>query len=178
MSFTIFIQCLDLFLFIHSLQAVLNDMISEVHDYDHPQHYGTYMPEQEYISRFYGTFDQWTHIACNFNFEIDKNETWFIFVGQTQVVTIDLLDFDRIGDLKQPQYKWWVGASAPNDHIFDRPNWRLAVTNHARDMIRVNYINIYKCYSGHMVALTTSTACFIAAIIPKISQNDLFSACM
>eukprot|EP00434_Breviolum_minutum_P025287 symbB.v1.2.022341.t1/scaffold1934.1/size95668/7 len=55
-------------------KAVLNDMISEVHDYDHPQHYGTYMPEQEYISRFYGTFDQWTHIACNFNFEIDKNE--------------------------------------------------------------------------------------------------------
>lgn len=55
-------------------KAVLNEMISEVHDYDHPQHYRTYMPEQEYISRFYGTFDQWTHLSCNFNFEIDKNE--------------------------------------------------------------------------------------------------------
>ena len=55
-------------------KAILHEMDSEVHDYDHPQHYGTFMPEQEYISRFYGTFDQWTHMSCNFNFEIDKNE--------------------------------------------------------------------------------------------------------
>eukprot|EP00930_Biecheleria_cincta_P089523 TRINITY_DN78850_c0_g1_i1.p1 TRINITY_DN78850_c0_g1~~TRINITY_DN78850_c0_g1_i1.p1 ORF type:complete len:546 (-),score=97.69 TRINITY_DN78850_c0_g1_i1:29-1666(-) len=46
----------------------------EVHDWSHPEHYGTYMPEQEYISRLFGTFDQWTHISCKFNFEIDKNE--------------------------------------------------------------------------------------------------------
>eukprot|EP00438_Fugacium_kawagutii_P018030 Skav216299 [mRNA] locus=scaffold494:135540:149103:- [translate_table: standard] len=59
-------------------RTILNEMISEVHDYDHPQHYGTYMPEQEYMSRFYGTFDQWTHLSCNFNFEIDKNEPWQI----------------------------------------------------------------------------------------------------
>lgn len=46
----------------------------EVHDWFHPEHYGTYMPEQEYISRLFGTFDRWTHISCRFNFEIDKNE--------------------------------------------------------------------------------------------------------
>eukprot|EP00913_Durusdinium_trenchii_P025675 g24098.t1 len=28
-------------------KSVLHEMMSEVHDYDHPQHYGTYMPEQE-----------------------------------------------------------------------------------------------------------------------------------
>ena len=56
----------------------MNEMISEVHDYDHPQHYRTDMPEQEYISRFYGTFDQWTHLSCNFNFEIDKNVAWWV----------------------------------------------------------------------------------------------------
>ena len=49
-------------------------MVKEVRDWYHPEHYATYMPEQEYLSRFYGTFDRWTHIDCGYNFEIDKNE--------------------------------------------------------------------------------------------------------
>ena len=55
-------------------QAVFDAMSSEIFDYEHPEHYETYMPEQEYLSRFYGTFDKWTHISCQYNFEIDKNE--------------------------------------------------------------------------------------------------------
>ena len=69
-------------------EAILHEMISEVHDYDHPQHYGTYMPEQEYISRFYGTFDQWTHLSCNFNFEIDKNEAQSAIIYPTFLVPV------------------------------------------------------------------------------------------
>ena len=40
----------------------------------HHLHYSTAalqhcsLPE-EYISRLFGTFDQWTHVSCNFNFE-------------------------------------------------------------------------------------------------------------
>ncbi|CAK9042448.1 Uncharacterized protein R707 [Durusdinium trenchii] len=67
-------------------KSVLHEMMSEVHDYDHPQHYGTYMPEQEYISRFYGTFDLWTHVSCNFNFEIDKNERIRVEMQQMRVL--------------------------------------------------------------------------------------------
>ena len=55
-------------------QSVFDTMHAEIHDYNHPEHYETYMPEQEYLSRFYGTFDEWTHISCQYNFEIDKNE--------------------------------------------------------------------------------------------------------
>jgi hypothetical protein len=50
------------------------EMEAEVQDWYHPEHYGTYMPEQEYLSRWFGTFDKWSHIDCCFNFEIDKNE--------------------------------------------------------------------------------------------------------
>jgi len=49
-------------------------MECEVRDWHHPEHYATYMPEQEYLSRFYGTFERWTHVACCYNFEIDKKE--------------------------------------------------------------------------------------------------------
>ncbi len=49
-------------------------METEIRDWHHPEHYGTYMPEQEYLGRLFGTFDQWTHIDCCFNFEVDKNE--------------------------------------------------------------------------------------------------------
>ena len=46
----------------------------ELRDWYHPEHYATYMPEQEYLSRFYGTFSRWTHMECCYNYEIDKNE--------------------------------------------------------------------------------------------------------
>lgn len=49
-------------------------MEKELRDWYHPEHYPTYMPEQEYLSRFYGTFSRWTHVSCCYNFEIDKNE--------------------------------------------------------------------------------------------------------
>ena len=54
--------------------ARMREMEAEVRDWHHPEHYATHMPEQEYLTRFYGTFSQWTHIGCRYNFEIDKNE--------------------------------------------------------------------------------------------------------
>mmetsp|Transcript_48844 Transcript_48844/g.139831 ORF Transcript_48844/g.139831 Transcript_48844/m.139831 type:complete len:454 (+) Transcript_48844:92-1453(+) len=54
--------------------AVFGQVEAEVTDWHHPEHYGTYMPEQEYLSRLFGTFDRWTHLSCRFNFEVDKNE--------------------------------------------------------------------------------------------------------
>jgi len=54
--------------------AIFDQMELEVRDWYHPEHYATYMPEQEYLSRFFGTFDRWTHVHCRFNFEVDKNE--------------------------------------------------------------------------------------------------------
>eukprot|EP00931_Biecheleriopsis_adriatica_P067057 TRINITY_DN41262_c0_g1_i1.p1 TRINITY_DN41262_c0_g1~~TRINITY_DN41262_c0_g1_i1.p1 ORF type:complete len:351 (-),score=78.15 TRINITY_DN41262_c0_g1_i1:193-1245(-) len=55
-------------------KAMFTQIDHEVHDWFHPEHYQTYMPEQEYLGRLFGTFDRWTHISCHFNFEVDKNE--------------------------------------------------------------------------------------------------------
>lgn len=55
-------------------EDLFNQALEEVNDRNHPEHYATYMPEQEYLGRLYGTFDTWRHISCRFNFEIDKNE--------------------------------------------------------------------------------------------------------
>lgn len=54
--------------------AAYQQMEAEVREWYHPEHYATYMPEQEYLSRFYGTFECWTHIDCRFNYELDKVE--------------------------------------------------------------------------------------------------------
>merc|ERR1719353_852863 len=49
---------------------LFDSMVCELADRGHPEHYTTNMPEQEYIGRFYGTFEEWTHIDCRFNFEV------------------------------------------------------------------------------------------------------------
>lgn len=57
-------------------EHLLDTMIAELADYEHPEHYPTYMPEQEYLGRWCGTFmgpDAWTHISCRFNYELDKD---------------------------------------------------------------------------------------------------------
>eukprot|EP00927_Polykrikos_kofoidii_P052140 TRINITY_DN45926_c0_g1_i1.p1 TRINITY_DN45926_c0_g1~~TRINITY_DN45926_c0_g1_i1.p1 ORF type:complete len:472 (+),score=42.22 TRINITY_DN45926_c0_g1_i1:123-1538(+) len=54
----------------------LDAMTAELVDWEHPEHYPTYMPEQEYLGRWCGTFlgpRAWTHIDCRFNFELDKD---------------------------------------------------------------------------------------------------------
>ena len=45
----------------------------EVADKEHPSHYPTFMPEQEYLGRLIGTCSEWRHLSCAYNFEIDKN---------------------------------------------------------------------------------------------------------
>ena len=55
-------------------KELVREMEAELMDWWHPEHYATYMPEQEYLSRYFGTFSEWTHISCKYNFEIDKNE--------------------------------------------------------------------------------------------------------
>ena len=47
-------------------------MISEINDPQHPEHVGTYGPEQDYLSRFYSTFvdGRWTHLHPKFNYQL------------------------------------------------------------------------------------------------------------
>merc|ERR1711913_73805 len=48
---------------LHPNSRVYGRMVSEIKDIRHPEHIGTYGPEQDYLSRFYCTFlsGTWTH---------------------------------------------------------------------------------------------------------------------
>uniref|UniRef100_A0A7S2GLG6 Hexosyltransferase n=1 Tax=Alexandrium andersonii TaxID=327968 RepID=A0A7S2GLG6_9DINO len=47
-------------------------MVEEIQDTWHPEHIGTYGPEQDYLARFYCAFfdGQWTHIHAKFNYQL------------------------------------------------------------------------------------------------------------
>lgn len=69
--------------------SILNLIREECRDWSHPQHYPTFMPEQEYLGRLlacvdFGRKEQrsldgkpeaegWSHLSPRFNFEVDKN---------------------------------------------------------------------------------------------------------
>jgi len=52
-------------------QRVFERMAAEIQDPRHPEHIGTYGPEQDYLARFYSTFlsGRWTHIHARFNYQ-------------------------------------------------------------------------------------------------------------
>lgn len=46
-------------------------MLSEVTErYKHPEHWPSHGPEQDYLSRFYNAFGQWTNVSCRFNYQV------------------------------------------------------------------------------------------------------------
>ena len=54
------------------------------------QHYSTTALQHcclpgEHISRLYGTFDQWTHVSCNFNFETKMRESLTTSLRHAQI---------------------------------------------------------------------------------------------
>ena len=50
---------------------IFDIMLSEVTEhYKHPEHWPSHGPEQDYLSRFYNAFSQWTNISCRYNYQI------------------------------------------------------------------------------------------------------------
>jgi len=51
---------------------VYERMVAEIKDPRHPEHIGTYGPEQDYLTRFYCTFLEgtWAHMHARFNFQL------------------------------------------------------------------------------------------------------------
>lgn len=50
---------------------IFDVMLSEVTEhYKHPEHWPSHGPEQDYLSRFYNAFSQWTNLSCRFNYQI------------------------------------------------------------------------------------------------------------
>eukprot|EP00397_Hematodinium_sp_SG-2012_P038108 GEMP01041414.1.p1 GENE.GEMP01041414.1~~GEMP01041414.1.p1 ORF type:complete len:242 (+),score=42.28 GEMP01041414.1:233-958(+) len=56
---------------------LLGHITRELSDWDHPEHYPTYMPEQEYLSRWFGTFEgPWRHVGCEYNYEVKASRPY------------------------------------------------------------------------------------------------------
>lgn len=51
---------------------VYERMVAEIMDDKHPEHVGTYGPEQDYLSRFYAAYihGEWTHLHARFNYQL------------------------------------------------------------------------------------------------------------
>jgi len=51
---------------------VYKRMLSEIRDPHHPEHIGTFGPEQDYLARFYCVFlnGSWTHIHARYNYQL------------------------------------------------------------------------------------------------------------
>lgn len=51
--------------------AIYQRMCREIEDPWHPEHLGSYTPEQDYLGRFYGAFacGKWTHLHAKFNYQ-------------------------------------------------------------------------------------------------------------
>ena len=49
-------------------------MLKEVESHYHPEHWPSHGPEQDYLSRFFNAFGQWTNMSCRFNYQVHLNQ--------------------------------------------------------------------------------------------------------
>ena len=50
--------------------AVFDKMLAEVEEHNHPEHWPSHGPEQDYLSRYYNAFGQWTNMSCRYNYQV------------------------------------------------------------------------------------------------------------
>lgn len=55
-------------------ESVFDRMLEEVESLYHPEHWPSHGPEQDYLSRYYNTFSQWTNMSCRFNYQVHMNQ--------------------------------------------------------------------------------------------------------
>ena len=49
--------------------AVFDHMLEEVEQHIHPEHWPSHGPEQDYLSRYFNAFGQWTNMSCKYNYQ-------------------------------------------------------------------------------------------------------------
>lgn len=85
-------------------QNVLNRMIAEVTDDSHPEHVGTYGPEQDYMTRFYSAFlPGWTHIGAEFNYQLGLPPNYV----SKHHASLDILRDVAVAHFSGREYKPW-----------------------------------------------------------------------
>ncbi|CAK0802332.1 unnamed protein product [Prorocentrum cordatum] len=84
-------------------------MVAEIKDSRHPEHIGTYGPEQDYLSRFYATFlrGAWTHIHARFNYQLMLPDDYVSSAHRK----VDLQRDVAITHYSGPRVKPWKSAT-------------------------------------------------------------------
>lgn len=87
-------------------EAVYNRMLNEINDDAHPEHIGTFGPEQDYLTRFYHTFfrGKWTHIHAKFNYQLVLPEDY----TSSAYKTLDILKDVAVAHYSGKRVKPWV----------------------------------------------------------------------
>jgi len=93
--------------------AVYRRMLEEVQDDDHPEHIGSYGPEQDYISRFYCAFfeGRWTHLHAKYNYQLMLPND---YVSQAHR-DLDVLRDVAVAHYSGPRVKPWKMVQAARD---------------------------------------------------------------
>lgn len=86
-------------------EQIYNRMCAEVGDADHPEHVGTYGPEQDYLSRFYCVFARgaWSHIHAKYNYQLMLPDDYVSSEHKALRITEDVV----VAHYSGPRVKPW-----------------------------------------------------------------------
>merc|ERR1719188_1648217 len=85
-------------------------MVSEIRDHRHPEHIGTYGPEQDYLGRFYTAFSSgsWAHLHARFNYQLMLPDDYVSSAHRA----IDIQRDVAVAHYSGPRVKpWKIGVS-------------------------------------------------------------------
>jgi len=93
---------------------VYSRMVDEIRHPNHPEHLGTYGPEQDYLSRFYCTFfrGSWSHIHARFNYQLMLPEDYVSPAHRALQLDRDVLVAHYSGPRVKP---WELQRDVPLD---------------------------------------------------------------
>jgi len=85
-------------------KKIYERMCQEIQDPWHPEHYGSYTPEQDYLGRFYGTFGRgaWTHLHAKFNYQPNLPDNYVGSAHRSIEVPRDVIVAHYSGPMVKP----------------------------------------------------------------------------
>jgi hypothetical protein len=88
-------------------------MLAEIKDPNHPEHIGTFGPEQDYLSRFYCTFlsGTWTHIHARYNYQLQLPDDYV----SAEHRALSILDDVAVSHFSGGRVKPWELSRGPLD---------------------------------------------------------------
>jgi len=114
-------------------QKVYERMVAEIQDHHHPEHIGTYGPEQDYLSRFYTAFftGAWSHLHARYNYQLMLPDDYVSKAHRA----IDIQKDVAVAHYSGPRVKPWKVGLARDEEVGPVALERLLVDDGLRDVL-------------------------------------------